>query len=131
MKPIRLRHLVCAAIALAFAEGVWTPAGGDDRVAQGEKLFKEQGCPQCHGFGGKGDGYLLNMLKEPVTMHDWTDPQFLKGLDDDYLVAITKQGGEPLGKSKVMLAYGHKLSDDEIKTIVVYIRSVGAPPAAH
>jgi mono/diheme cytochrome c family protein len=125
MKPIR--HFARTAVAVALAAGPWTPAGGDDRVAQGEKLFKEQGCPQCHGFRGKGDGYLLGMLKEPAKMHDWTDPQFLKGLDDDYLIAITEQGGEPLGKSKVMLAYGHKLSDDEIKTLVVYIRSLATP----
>ena len=126
MKPTR--HLACAAIgALALAGSGGTAARGDERVDQGHKLFKDQGCPQCHGFGGKGDGYLLNMLKEPVHMHDWTDPQFLKGLSDDDLFAITKQGGEPLGKSKIMIAYGHKMSDDEIRTVIVFIRSLGTP----
>src|SRR5262245_44041222 len=126
MKPTR--PLACAVIgALALAGGGVTAAHGDERLDQGHKLFKDQGCPQCHGFGGKGDGYLLNMLKEPVKMHDWTDPQFMKGLKDDDLFEITKQGGEPLGKSKVMLAYGHKMSDDEIRTVVVFIRSLGSP----
>ena len=55
------------------------------------------------------------MLKEPVHTHDWTDPRFLKGLSDDDLFAITKQGASRSAKSKVMLAYGHKMSDDEIR----------------
>jgi mono/diheme cytochrome c family protein len=124
------RHLACAAgavLAVAAVHGIPETARGDDRAAQGEKLFKDQGCPQCHGFGGKGDGYLLKMLKEPATMHDWTDGKTLPELDDTYLFEITKQGGEPLGKSKVMLPYGHKLSDEEIRTIVVYIRSIASP----
>jgi mono/diheme cytochrome c family protein len=129
MSTIRRRAGLFAAFALTAAASLAAiPARADDRVEEGEKLFKDQGCPQCHGFGGKGDGYLLGMIKEPVKMHDWTAPDTLKGLSDAYLFDITKQGGEPLGKSKVMLPYGHKLSDDEIRTIVVYIRSV-APPA--
>jgi mono/diheme cytochrome c family protein len=128
MSTIRRRAGLVAAFALtATASLSAIPARADDRVAQGEKLFKDQGCPQCHGFGGKGDGYLLKMIKEPVQMHDWTSPDTLKGLSDTYLFDITKQGGEPLGKSKVMLSYGHKLSDDEIRTIIVYIRSVATP----
>jgi mono/diheme cytochrome c family protein len=119
---------VVLVLALIGGPGLLAPpARADERVDQGRQLFKEQGCPQCHGFGGKGDGYLLNMLKEPVEMRDWTEPGALKGFDDAYLFEITKRGGEPLGKSKVMLPYGHKLSDDEIRTITVFIRSL-APP---
>ena len=124
MRVAHARVALVAVVALVTAAA----ARADERVAAGRKLFKDEGCPQCHGFAGKGDGYLLGMLKEPVKMHDWTAPDTLKGLSDAYLFDITKQGGEPLGKSKVMLPYGHKLSDDEIRTIVVYIRSV-APPA--
>ncbi len=129
MSTIRRPAGLAAVLALTAAVSLSAiPARADDRVVQGEKLFKDQGCPQCHGFGGKGDGYLLGMIKEPVKMHDWTAPGTLKDLSDTYLFDITKQGGEPLGRSKVMLSYGHKLSDDEIRTIIVYVRSV-APPA--
>ena len=96
----------------------------EDRVAEGQKIFKDEGCPQCHGFDGKGEGYLLGMIKEPVQMRDWTDPEAMQGLDDDYLVDITRRGGEALGKSKVMLKYGHKLDEEQIRTIVVFIRSL-------
>jgi mono/diheme cytochrome c family protein len=124
---MKVRHsarVATGAVALVLASAAWTAARGDDRVEQGHKLFKDQGCPQCHGFGGKGDGYLLKMLKEPAAMHDWTDGKTLQAMDDTYLFEITKQGGEPLGKSKVMLPYGHKLSDDEIRAIIAYVRSI-------
>jgi mono/diheme cytochrome c family protein len=128
MNSIRRRAGLAAAFILTATAVLAPPAHGDDRVKAGEKLFKDQGCPQCHGFGGKGDGYLLKMIKEPVQMHDWTAADTLKAMNDQFLFDITKQGGEPLGKSKVMLAYGHKLSDDEIRTIVVYIRSLQPAP---
>jgi mono/diheme cytochrome c family protein len=116
--------LVVSVVLLAAS-----PARADDRVGAGRKLFKDEGCPQCHGFGGKGDGYLLGMLKEPVKMHDWTDAATMRAFDDAYLFDITKQGGESLGKNKVMLKYAHKLDDEQIRTIVVFIRSLAAPPA--
>jgi mono/diheme cytochrome c family protein len=102
-------------------------SSGEDRVAQGRALFKDEGCPQCHGFGGKGDGYLLGMLKEPVKMRDWTDPETMRAFDDAYLFEITKRGGEALGKSKVMLKYSHELTDEQIRDVVAFIRSLAAP----
>ena len=123
--PRLLRALAATTLLLATSA---TVARADDAVATGHKLFKDKGCPQCHGFGGKGDGYLLGMLKEPVTMHDWTDAATMRRFDDAYLFEITKKGGEPLGKNKVMLKYGHELSDPQIRDVVAYIRSL--TPAA-
>lgn len=120
----------CAtALAAAVVLLATSPARADDQVVAGRKLFKDEGCPQCHGFGGKGDGYLLGMLKEPVKMHDWTDAATMRTFDDAYLFDITKRGGEALGKNKVMLKYAHKLDDEQIRTIVVFIRSLAAQPA--
>lgn len=118
------------ALAVAVVLLAAAPARADDQVATGRKLFKDEGCPQCHGFGGKGDGYLLGMLKEPVKMHDWTDAATMRAFDDAYLFDITKRGGEALGKNKVMLKYAHKLDDEQIRTVVVFIRSLAAKPAA-
>lgn len=123
MKRTRAPLAPCAAtllVALLLASG----ARAEDQVAAGRKLFKDHGCPQCHGFGGKGDGYLLGMLKEPVKMHDWTNAETMRAFDDAYLFDITKKGGEALGKNKVMLKYAHKLDDAQIRTIMVFIRSL-------
>jgi mono/diheme cytochrome c family protein len=115
-----------ASLAVLAASGV---ARADDaQVEQGHKIFKDEGCPQCHGFGGKGDGYLLGMLKEPVKMHDWTDPALNQSWTDQYLLDITKKGGEAIGKNKVMLKYGNKMSDEQIRLVIVFLRSVAAKP---
>lgn len=119
---------VLALVTVLLGVGVAGAAGADDAVARGKKLFKDEGCPQCHGFGGKGDGYLLGMLKEPAPMHDWTDAAKMQELDDTYLFEITKKGGEALGKSKQMLRYGHKLDDAEIRDVIAFIRSLAPPP---
>lgn len=113
-----------AAVALlaALLTASVAAAGGD--VERGRQLFKDQGCPQCHGFGGRGDGYLLPMLKQRPEMHDWTDAKQMEQLDDDFLAEIIEKGGEPLGKSKVMLRYSHKLDREQIRDLVAFIRSL-------
>ena len=131
MTGLRLR-VPAALLALAAAAFFATSraARADDaQVEQGHKIFKDEGCPQCHGFGGKGDGYLLGMLKEPVKMHDWTDPAANAGWTDDYLFEITNKGGEAIGKNKVMLKYGNKLTDEQIRAVIAFQRSVAAKPA--
>ena len=126
----RVRATLRALAACALL-GAHDPARADDaQIAQGQKIFKDEGCPQCHGFGGKGDGYLLGMLKEPVKMHDWTDPAANQSWSDQYLLDITKQGGEAIGKNKVMLKYGNKLSDEQIRLVIVFLRSVAAKPGS-
>jgi mono/diheme cytochrome c family protein len=127
----RARSVLAAFLAVAaVAAAVPAHADDDPRVAQGQKIFKDEGCPQCHGFRGKGDGYLLGMLKEPVKMDDWTDPAKNQSWTDDYLFEITKKGGEAIGKNKVMLKYGNKLSDEQIRLVIVFLRSVAAKPGS-
>jgi mono/diheme cytochrome c family protein len=130
--PRAYARLTLAALITIAALAAAAPAHADDdpRIAQGQKIFKDEGCPQCHGFHGKGDGYLLGMLKEPVKMHDWTDAAANQGWSDEYLFDITKKGGEAIGKNKVMLKYGNKLSDEQIRLVIVYLRSVAAKPGS-
>lgn len=113
--------LVGASTALALLAGS-ASAGGD--AAAGARLYQKHGCPQCHGSAGKGDGYLLPLLKERPVMRDWTDPEALAGLSDADLIEITEKGGKGVGKSELMLAYGKKMSRDEIEDVVAYIRSL-------
>ncbi|MBY0279217.1 cytochrome c [Candidatus Binatia bacterium] len=124
----RARSALCALVACALLSASGAAFADDAQIEQGQKIFKDQGCPQCHGFGGKGDGYLLGMLKEPVKMHDWTDPALNQSWTDQYLLDITKKGGEAIGKNKVMLKYGNKMSDEQIRLVIVFLRSVAAKP---
>lgn len=110
---------LCALVAWSGGE---IRAEGNARA--GEKAYNAQNCKECHGDTGKGDGFIIPMLKVRVEMHDWTDKAIMAVFTDDYLAEITAKGGEALGKSPAMLAYGDKLSEQQIKDIVAYIRSL-------
>jgi len=71
-------------------------------------LFGTQRCAGCHGADGKG-----KMKGVP----DFTDAAWQKKETDAEFVAQIKNGKKP------MPAYGDKLSEDEIKALVSYVRS--------
>jgi mono/diheme cytochrome c family protein len=68
----------------------------------------------CHGPEGKG----FPALKSP----DFTDPKWQASLKDKDLVEVIKNGK----KETHMPAFADKLTDDEIKTVVAHIRSLGS-----
>ena len=60
----RVRATLTALAALALVVASGAARADDAQVEQGHKIFKDEGCPQCHGFGGKGDGMLASVLKQ-------------------------------------------------------------------
>ncbi len=111
-------------IAAASLAAVSSNAHGAGDAASGSALYNKHGCAQCHGAQGKGDGYLLPMLKVKPTMRDWSDPEAMDGITDEFMIEITEKGGKGVGKSDIMLKYGKKLSREEIIHVVTYIRSL-------
>ena len=60
-------------------------------------------------------------------MQDMSDPARMRTLSDDYIFQIIKQGGASLGKPG-MPSWSQELTDQEIRDLVVYIRSLVRPP---
>jgi mono/diheme cytochrome c family protein len=89
-------------------------------VAQDAKATFEKNCVMCHGASGKGDGMMGKNLKPPP--QDFATA--LKGQSDADIAKVIKEGGKAVGKSAAMPAYGSKLSDDQIKGIVDYIKGL-------
>jgi cbb3-type cytochrome c oxidase subunit III len=79
------------------------PDGGD--------LFKQK-CSMCHGADGKG----YAALKTP----DFTDPKVQASLTDKEITETIKNGK----KGTAMPPFADKLSDDQIQSLVTYIRSL-------
>jgi len=77
----------------------------------GADLFKQK-CSMCHGADGKG----FPALKTP----DFTDPKVQASLTDEEIVETVKKGK----KGTPMPAFEGKLSDDQINSLVVFIRSL-------
>ena len=89
-------------------------------AAQDAKAAYDKNCVACHGAAGKGDGAAAKMLKPPP--QDFATA--LKGKSDADVAKVIKEGGKAVGKSPSMPAYGSKLSDDQIKGVVDYIKGL-------
>jgi mono/diheme cytochrome c family protein len=76
-----------------------------------EALYKSK-CQVCHGAEGKG-----SPAGQKMGAKAFSDPSVAKQSDDE-LIATTKEG-----KGK-MPAYDGKLSDQQIKDLVKYIRTL-------
>ena len=96
--------IVCSARGLIDQEGKAGPAEVD-----GEKLFLRE-CTDCHGEDGRG-----RMLKQP----DFTSVDWHKTVTDDQLFKVIKFGREP------MPFYAGALTDDQMRALVRYIRTLG------
>jgi cytochrome c6 len=76
-------------------------------------------CAQCHGASGKGDTKMGKMLNAM----DLTDPKKQASFTDAKAAAAIKDGVKQNGKT-TMKAFGGKLTDDEIKALVAYVRTL-------
>ena len=85
-------------------------------------------CAICHGETGDGKTNLATDMQ--LTLKDWSDPKSLAAMSDADLFKVIRAGNdkmppEPDGRAK----------DDEVKSLVIYIRNMGkqqpaAAPAA-
>ena len=79
-------------------------------------------CSVCHGVGGKGDGpSAAGLYPKPA---DFTNCKQMAGESDQTLLTIIKRGGASVGRSTVMPSWGESLSDEQIRGLVAYIRSL-------
>jgi mono/diheme cytochrome c family protein len=76
-------------------------------------------CAQCHGASGKGDTKMGKMLNAM----DLTDSKKQSAFTDAQAAAAIKDGIKQNGKT-AMKAFGGKLSDEEIKALVAYVRTL-------
>lgn len=81
-------------------------------------LYKAH-CIPCHGEDGKGAdlGKQLAAMAEGVELPDFTNPEWQAKKTDERMIEQIKNGSP--GR---MFSFKDKLSEDEIKAIVVYVR---------
>jgi mono/diheme cytochrome c family protein len=89
---------------------------GTTSSADGAAIFKKN-CTPCHGPEGKG----VAALKTP----DFTDTKVQASLTDQRMLEIITNGK----KDTMMPPWAGKLSDDEIRAVQSFVRSLGAPSA--
>jgi mono/diheme cytochrome c family protein len=104
MKSLLIRVVLIAALLSLGAAG--------SRAEDAAALYKSK-CQACHGPDGKGD----TAAGKKLGAKDFHSPEVAK-LSDQELFAITKNGKEKMPK------YDGKLTDDQIKELIKYIRSL-------
>lgn len=104
MKQLLIRLAMVVAVLALGAAGAYAQ---DDPAA----LYKSK-CQVCHGADGKG-----SPAGQKLGVKDFHSPEIAKMSDAELLEATKK------GKGK-MPAYEGKLTDDQLKGLIKYIRSL-------
>jgi len=79
----------------------------------------ENNCAQCHGKDGRAD----TKMGKQLNAKDLTDPKVQAAFTDAQATKSIKEGVKQNGKT-TMKAFGGKLTDDEIKALVAYTRTL-------
>ena len=83
-------------------------------------------CSACHGEQGNGNGPLANALELTPTPHQHSE--YIRGLTDEYLVTLLRNGGPAVGKSELMAPWKGTLSDQQINELVAYLKELAQQP---
>ena len=102
-----------------------TAAAPGDAVARGAAHYKLL-CATCHGEDGCTAGPGAAGL-DPQPAHH-CDGNYMNKLTDEHLFKVIKEGGASVGKSPLMAPWGGALTDDQIRDVVAFVRSLAKPP---
>ena len=116
---------VGAGVTLLWGMRLSRKAGTPTAIARhdGRSIF-EAHCAICHGPTGKGDGPGATVIRQK--MLDFGNATAMRGVNDRFLFDIIKKGSSQFGRSNAMPAWGMKLTDEEIRAVVSYIRSLAS-----
>jgi mono/diheme cytochrome c family protein len=129
---MRKPHLILSA-AMLFAVAV-APATGKmlqdsggksakaNPIARGKELYARD-CAMCHGDNGNGQSDLAKDMQ--LTLKDWTDPKSLADQTDQQIFDMIRKG-----KDKMPPEDSSRAKDDDIKSLVLYIRDFSKNPPA-
>ena len=90
--------------------------GGD--AEHGNQLFQRY-CSGCHGPDGRGEAKTFMPHVPNLTTKD-----YIEFLPDGFLYTVIMEGGAAVGKSGFMPSWKSTLSDQDIKDVIAFIRSL-------
>ncbi len=94
-------------------------AGATSLRAADAKETWEKSCAKCHGADGKGK----TKMGEKLGIKDYTDAKVQAEMKDDEAFKSIKDGLKDK-EGKVLMKPAEGLSDDEIKGLVAYVRTL-------
>jgi mono/diheme cytochrome c family protein len=107
-----MKTIVIIALSL-FAASALSLAAADP------KALWDANCAQCHGKTGAAD----TKMGQKLNAKDLTDPKVQAAFSDAKATQSITEGVKENGKT-TMKAFGGKLTPDEIKALVAYVRTL-------
>jgi mono/diheme cytochrome c family protein len=107
-----MKTILALAISLFFLPAIFVRAAD-------VKTNWDNDCAQCHGKDGRADTKMGKLLNAK----DLTDPKVQAEFTDAKAAQSIKEGVKQNGKT-TMKAFAGKLTDDEIKALVAYVRTL-------
>jgi mono/diheme cytochrome c family protein len=105
-------------LALTLALTLFLATSWSLRAADAKANW-DANCVQCHGKDGKAD----TKIGKTLNAKDLTDSKVQAAFTDAKATDSIKNGVKENGKT-TMKAFGGKLTDDEIKALVAYVRTL-------
>ena len=103
--------VLSVAPAAASAEEASNPGHGRD-------LFLKY-CRGCHGADGRGGAHTFMPHVDTLTKKG-----YIELVPDEYLFTVIAEGGQSVGKSSYMPAWGSTLSEQDVRDLIAHIRSL-------
>jgi mono/diheme cytochrome c family protein len=95
----------------------------DPHVTKGGEIFFRY-CSPCHGESGSGNGYnAKNLDPHPRDLTD-SEEEYMAKLSNKEIYDVLVQGGAGVGLSALMPAWGKVFSEEELWSIVAYVRTL-------
>ena len=106
--------------AVALEANNCAPTGDLRGDAERGAALHMENCAECHGYDGKAEVIVMHMDEPP---RDETDVEYMKTLSDLFLYLAICKGGEQVGRSLVMPAWGDFFTDQEIRDLIAHVRT--------
>ena len=90
----------------------------DGDAARGAALYKRY-CRGCHGEDGRGGAHTFMPHIGNLTKKD-----YIEFIPDGFLFTVIAEGGVAVGKSGYMPAWRGTLSDQDIKDVIAFVRTL-------
>ncbi len=100
-------------LSIALLAGMALTVGAADA-----KALYEKDCAKCHGADGKGE----TKMGKKMGAKDYTDAKVQSEMKDEAAFKAIKDGLKDK-EGKVLMKPAEGLSDDEVKSLVAYMRT--------
>jgi cytochrome c oxidase cbb3-type subunit 3 len=113
-----LALLLLSLVGMLWSSIVDMHAGSPEH---GREIY-DQLCWRCHGRSGKSDGPVSEAMNPRP--RNLTDRTYMATVSDEDLLNVIKHGGGAVGKSPAMMAFKEALSDDDIRDLIAFVRTL-------